>query len=121
VSNYLHNTPASQRAKKADIAASFQEAVVNVLVKKTFAAAESHRLSSIVVGGGVAANSRLRSAFQRAAREKKRQVYLPDLSFCTDNAAMIAAAGYSKMKQGLGRGEKLQVDANLEIANWDPK
>ncbi len=70
VSNYLHNTPAGKRAKIQDIAASFQEAVVDVLVKKTLAAAESHGLSSIVVGGGVAANSRLRQAFQGGRARK---------------------------------------------------
>jgi N6-L-threonylcarbamoyladenine synthase len=106
-------------ASIVDIAASFQEAVVDVLVKKTLDAAESHGLSSIVVGGGVAANSRLRAAFQAAARMKKRRVYLPDLSFCTDNAAMIAAAGYYKWKHGLSKGdEELKVNANLEIENW---
>jgi N6-L-threonylcarbamoyladenine synthase len=118
VANYLHNTPARTRAKAMDIAASFQEAVVDVLVKKTLDAARSHGLSSIVVGGGVAANSRLREAFLKAARVKGVRVYLPDRAFCTDNAAMIASAGYYKLKRGLHRREKLKVNANLEVANW---
>jgi len=118
VANYLHATPARKRPKVQDIAASFQEAVVNVLVKKTFAAAAAHGLTSIVIGGGVAANSRLRSVFQQSARAEQKRVYLPDLSFCTDNAAMIAAAGYYKYKKGLRRATDLQVDANLQIQNW---
>ncbi len=71
VSNYLQNTPKEKRAKVADIAASFQEAVVDVLVKKTLAAAESHGLKSIVIGGGVAANSRLRQVFHGSGGARK--------------------------------------------------
>jgi len=118
VSNYLQTTSKNNRAKVVDIAASFQEAVVDVLVKKTLHAAEAQGLKSIVIGGGVAANSRLRQAFQAAASQKKVRVYLPNLSFCTDNAAMIAAAGYYKIKHRLGVQEKLVVNANLEIQNW---
>jgi len=118
VANYLKSTPARRRAKVDDIAASFQEAVVDVLVHKTFDAAERHGLSSVVVGGGVAANSRLRAAFQNESKLRKIRVFLPDRSFCTDNAAMIAAAGYYKLKRALHRGEKLAVNANLEIENW---
>jgi N6-L-threonylcarbamoyladenine synthase len=118
VSNYLRETPKTKRPTIADLAASFQEAVVDVLVKKTFEAAESHGLSSIVVGGGVAANSRLRAVFQMAAKSRKTKVYLPDRAFCTDNAVMIAAAGYYKFKRGLYGKRTLQVHANLEVANW---
>jgi N6-L-threonylcarbamoyladenine synthase len=118
VANYLHNTPVRKRAAVKDIAASFQEAVVHVLVKKTMNAAKARGLSSIVVGGGVAANSRLREAFETAGRENKVKVYLPDRSFCTDNAAMIAAAGYYKLTQGWGKSRTLEIDANLQIKNW---
>jgi len=118
VANYLHSTPMKKRVSVPDIAASFQEAVVDVLVKKTLCAARTHHLCSIVVGGGVAANSRLRTAFQKAARQENMSLYLPDLSFCTDNAAMIAAAGYYKQKQGFSSKGKLAVNANLEIQSW---
>jgi N6-L-threonylcarbamoyladenine synthase len=121
VSNYLKETPTRQRPKMADLAASFQEAVVDVLVEKTMTAAKMHGLSSIVVGGGVAANSRLRDAFAKAAKIKKIRVYLPDRSFCTDNAVMIAAAGYYKLQRGLHKLDALAVNANLEVANWSAR
>ncbi|MFA5975678.1 MAG: tRNA (adenosine(37)-N6)-threonylcarbamoyltransferase complex transferase subunit TsaD [Elusimicrobiota bacterium] len=119
VANYLRTTPPRQRPPVPDICASFQEAVVEVLVKKTLEAAKIHSLRSVVVGGGVAANRRLREAFRRTAKAEKVSVYLPDLSFCTDNAAMIAAAGYYKQQHGLGQSTgSLTVDANLTLESW---
>ena len=104
-----------------DLCASFQEAVVDVLVKKTLDAAQAHHLRSVVVGGGVAANRRLRAAFQAGAKARKLQVFLPDPAFCTDNAAMIAAGGYFKLKI-LGKNSKhagpLNADANLPVKSW---
>lgn len=121
VSNYLKVHTGSQRPPVQDLCASFQEAVVDVLVAKTLEAAQTYRLKQVVVGGGVAANRRLRAAFQSAAREKKLQIFLPDISFCTDNAAMIAAGGYFKLKTlGLKKTAKqsLNVDANLPVTSW---
>lgn len=74
-----------------DLAASFQAAVVDVLVDKTLMAAEEFGVSDIVVAGGVSANKRLR---ERMLAESKHPVHIPPLSLCTDNAAMIAGAGY---------------------------
>jgi N6-L-threonylcarbamoyladenine synthase len=119
VANFLKANPKAKKTRTADICASFQEAVVDVVVRKTIEAAQSRRLKSIVVGGGVAANRRLRQAFQRAAEDSKLNVFLPDLAFCTDNAAMIAAGGYFKLKkQKPKRGSELQVDANLAVKSW---
>jgi N6-L-threonylcarbamoyladenine synthase len=121
VANYLRETPRRQRQAVQDLCASFQEAVVEVLVKKTVKAAQANRLRSIVIGGGVAANRRLRAAFQSAARSEGLQVYLPDRSFCTDNAAMIAAAGYYKLKhapRSNSNHDSLGVDANLMVRSW---
>lgn len=74
-----------------DLAASFQAAVIDVLVEKTLAAAEALQVREIIVAGGVSANKRLR---EKILNESKRPVHIPPLSLCTDNAAMIAGAGY---------------------------
>jgi N6-L-threonylcarbamoyladenine synthase len=119
VSNYLQSNSGKRRASVPDLCASFQEAVVDVLVKKTMDAARQHHLRHIVIGGGVAANRRLRQAFQQASNVSGIAVYLPDLSFCTDNAAMIAAAGYYKLTHAPRRiRNRLVVDANLPITSW---
>ena len=80
----------------ADICASFQEAVIDVLVEKTIMAAQTHDVYSVVVGGGVSANSRLREAFTVRCRQEGMAFHAPNLQHCTDNAAMIAFAGYHK-------------------------
>lgn len=80
-----------------DIAASFQEAVVDLLVEKTLRACLDTQVSTIALAGGVAANSRLRSEMQKRARAKNIAVYLPAPILCTDNAAMIAKAGSGKL------------------------
>ena len=93
----------------ADIAASFQEAVVDVLVSKTMRAVDKRGVSAVSVTGGVSANNRLREVFKQACRQNGIAVYFPELSMCTDNAAMIAAAGHA----GLKRGEKDDLNLNV--------
>jgi N6-L-threonylcarbamoyladenine synthase len=99
---YYTNQLSSEEKKQNlhHLAASFEQAVVDVLVKKTFAAIEQYRIGQIALAGGVAANSRLRSAFLSAAEKKGIALFLPSRILCTDNAAMIAKAGQFYLEKG---------------------
>lgn len=96
---------------RADIAAAFQEAVVDVLVAKSMAALLDSGLKHLVIAGGVAANSRLRERLRSAARAESVQVYFAPKEFCTDNGAMIAFAGALHLNAGLKTD-----DSNLSFA-----
>jgi N6-L-threonylcarbamoyladenine synthase len=98
-----------------DIAASFQEAVVEVLVAKTVRAAAEKEVKAISVTGGVSANRRLREAFQETCRQKGIDVFFPALSLCTDNAAMVAAAGYARLQRGEVSDLRLDVFPNAPL------
>jgi len=84
----------SESLKLADICASFQEAIVEVLVAKTLLAARRYNIGTIVLGGGVSANPRLRELMAESCRQEGKSLCIPRPSFCTDNAAMIALAGF---------------------------
>jgi N6-L-threonylcarbamoyladenine synthase len=96
-----------------DISASFQEAAVEILVRKALQAAHQLGLKRIVLAGGVAANHRLRERMEQEAFEEKMKVYLPPPIFCTDNAAMIGVVGYEYLKKGIRSPLSLNAFANL--------
>lgn len=101
---YVPNMPVNQ------LAASYQDAIVDVLVQKTARAAAEQHVASVLVAGGVSANALLR---QRLANNIQVPVHVPELQFCTDNAAMIAAAAYQAVRRGASAGMDMDVSARL--------
>jgi N6-L-threonylcarbamoyladenine synthase len=99
-----------------DLVASFQRAIVDNLVSRTLAAAERYAARDILVSGGVAANSELRRTFQTEAGRREIDVYFPSRALSTDNAAMIAAAGYARFVAGERADSTLNAEANLPLA-----
>jgi N6-L-threonylcarbamoyladenine synthase len=99
-----------------DLCASFQEAIVDVLVSKAIRAAVEHETPTIFLTGGVAANSRLREALQDAAAEAEISVYVPPSELCTDNAGMVACCGFHRYRRGVRTGLDVSPDPNLPLA-----
>jgi N6-L-threonylcarbamoyladenine synthase len=95
----VHAVRRSPEASNADVAASFQQAVVDVLVAKALRGAEDVGAGGLCLAGGVAANELLRASLSAACEELRLPVYVPSLAMCTDNAAMVAAAGWFQLRQ----------------------
>lgn len=116
VINKTHN--AAQRGEnldKHDIAASFQASVVDVLITKTWKAAEKYHVKQVIVAGGVAANQGLRQALTEKFKRTGIPLLVPPLKLCTDNAAMIAAAGFVAYNQGKRSGWDLNANPSLVL------
>jgi N6-L-threonylcarbamoyladenine synthase len=116
VVNYVANTRRKeQELFVPDIAASFQEAVVDVLVTKTIRAASEMGVTTVALAGGVAANSRLRQELHMRANEKGMDVRYPSPILCTDNAAMVACVGYFQLVSGKCSSLDLPAVPNLQL------
>jgi len=103
-------------ATTLDLVASFQRSVVGDLVNRTLAAAEQHGVKTVLVSGGVAANSELRRTFEEEAARRHLCVFFPSRALSTDNAAMIAAAGYARFRAGERESATMNAEANLPLA-----
>lgn len=116
VLNYINSCDMKQQEiNRADIAASFQEAVTDVLVTKAIMAAKALGMKQLAIAGGVAANSSLREAMIAACNENGLTFYCPSPIFCTDNAAMIGTAAYYEYLKGTRSGLDLNAVPNLKI------
>lgn len=119
VINYVNQKKMkNEEISKENLAASFQKNVVDILCEKTIKAAKDKKVKTILIAGGVAANSLLRKVLEERAGNEGIKVYYPSLKLCTDNGAMIAAAAYYKIKNGKYKDEidlKLNGKANLRI------
>lgn len=101
VLNYLNSTKLrGEEIVIEDVCRSFQEAVVDVLLEKSFRLAKEKGMDKIVLCGGVSANSRIREAFEEMGKEEEIKIFYPELKLCTDNAAMIASAAYYEYMAG---------------------
>jgi N6-L-threonylcarbamoyladenine synthase len=107
--------PSAQQKALADVAAGYQEAIVDVLVEKAFRAVRRHQVRALAVVGGVSANSRLRMRLTARAEETGIRLALPSLTLCTDNAAMIAAAGQQAYQEGRWSAWDLEALADLTL------
>lgn len=105
-------------AKKADLCASYQEAIVEVLLAKLVRACHQTGLTRWTITGGVSANSRLRARGMEAAKSEGATLALPPLRYCTDNAAMIALAGLYRLKKGETSAQDLSPLAHAHPADW---
>ncbi len=116
VLNFLnHARQKSKPVNKADVAASFQQSVIDVLVEKAFIAVKNTGIKQLAVVGGVAANDALKKALKQRAKETDTELFIPSPVFCTDNGAMIACAGYYALQAGHTAGLDLNAVPNLPL------
>lgn len=116
VLNYLNSCQMKgETVNQADVAASFQKAVVDVLVEHSLHAVQAYGYRKFAIAGGVAANSSLRAAFEQACASRGIAFFHPSPEYCTDNAAMIGVAGYYEYIRGVRHGYDLNAIPNLTL------
>lgn len=116
VLNYLNSCEMKgEEVNTADVAASFQKAVIDVLVEHSVHAVKQYGFDKFAIAGGVASNSSLRAAFEEECRKNKIHFYHPSPALCTDNAAMIGTAGYYEYLKGTRHGFDLNAVPNLRL------
>ena len=116
VLNYLNQARMTgTEVCKADVAASFQQAVIDVLVDNAVRAAKDFHMDRLAIAGGVASNQGLRAAMEEACRKENIRFYYPSPIYCTDNAAMIGVAAYYEYQKGTRHGWDLNAVPNLRL------
>ncbi|MFW6264763.1 MAG: tRNA (adenosine(37)-N6)-threonylcarbamoyltransferase complex transferase subunit TsaD [Bacillota bacterium] len=116
VINYLNTKKQrGEEIDKADVAASFQQAVIEILTAKVTKAVENHQVKSVILSGGVAANKTLREYLENELEKYKLPLYTPQLDLCTDNAAMIGSVAYYQYLKGDFSPLTLNAKANLKL------
>ena len=116
VLNYLNACQMKgEPINQADVAASFQKSVIDVLVEHSLHAVKAYGCEKFAIAGGVASNSSLREAFERECEKRKINFFHPSPIYCTDNAAMIGAAAYYEYKKGVSHGYDLNAVPNLKL------
>ena len=116
VINLVHNE--KQRGNeiiKEDLAASFEDIVIKTLTKKTMKAVKEYNVKKLIIAGGVSANTGIREEFKRLCKEEKIKLVIPNVQYCTDNAAMIAAAGYQMYLNKNFSDYSLKINPSLDL------
>ena len=116
VINLVHNEQQrGHEIRKEDLACSFQNRVVEILTKKTMKALKEYQVNRLIVAGGVAANKGLREKLQEQCQKEQIHLVIPPMKYCTDNAAMIGAAGYYEFIKGTRHGWDLNAVPGLKL------
>ena len=116
VINLVHNElQRGNEIRKEDLATSFQNRVVEILTKKTMKALKEYNVKNLIIAGGVSANKGIRDTFTEICKEEGINLTIPNIKYCTDNGAMIAAAGFFAYKKGIRAGLNLKAEATTSL------
>ena len=116
VINLVHNEKQrGNEIRKEDLACSFENIVIKTLTKKTMKAVKEYNVKELLIAGGVSANTGIREEFERLCKKEGIKLVVPNISYCTDNGAMIAAAGYYYYKKGLFSDYSLKINPSLDL------